>query len=643
MATILVIDPSPAVRETLRIVLGDEHVVAVAASWDEVASRAPPDLVIYGAPLFPRDDARASEARARVAPDAPLLLLNPRHEVDADAIAGPGGRIAFLPKPFDLHALRRRVQALLASAAPPAPSETTVERHRRWLEHPFVATSAAELARRATLADLPVLLVGEAGTGAVELASAIHFFGGGHGPIPVRSARDLDVATLARRRGGPSAVVIENVHELSRDAQHALLESLRDTRPERVRMFATTNADLESRVAAGTVVPELAYALTPFTIALTPLRERPADVPALARKLTTDLITRLRLEPVTYTEAALARLQQYLWFGNVAELEAVLARTLAVRRPRVVEPDALLFTEVQTTRALVSPTAPEAVTPAARGARVVPLERVERRRSDGADRAPAESEGTGGVLERPTNVQPADVHSRATPADRRSTGGDDPSLEVLLGELAHELRNPMVTIKTFAQHLDSVLADPEVARAVRRAHRRGDHAHGCAARDAPRLRPLPGARSVGRSISRALLDRALAERADELARKSVRVDAPQNGSGAVLVEADESAGAVRAPQPARGARSRPRRARAGACRGDRRGCARDRGARRPRRRGTARRLCRPAARTAARLAHPPLAFALATALIRRNGGALEVRSAADGAMIITVSLPRSAR
>src|SRR6266850_488125 len=71
MAAILVIDPSPAVRETLRTVLGGEHAVALAPSWDDVASHtAPPDLVIFGAPPPPRDDCASSALARAVAPHA---------------------------------------------------------------------------------------------------------------------------------------------------------------------------------------------------------------------------------------------------------------------------------------------------------------------------------------------------------------------------------------------------------------------------------------------------------------------------------------------------------------------------------------------------------------------------------------------
>jgi DNA-binding NtrC family response regulator len=702
MAAILVIDPSPTVRETLRIVLGREHAVSLAPSWDDVASRAPPDLVIFGAPPPPRDDAAIGATRARVAADAPLLLLNAAREVDVRALAPVGHRVAFLPAPFDAAALRAQVRALLTPIPSRAPTPATVTRHRRWIEPPLLTPAAAALARRATLTDVPVLLVGERGTGATDVAQAIHFFAGAAGRVVVRSARAIATRLLADddERAAVVALVIEDVHLLSPAAQHALLAHLRnpDEDVAALRVFATTDVDLDAYAAKGLFTPELAYALGSLPIVLAPLRERASEMPALVEALVPSLSARLRLEAVTFTTAALARLSQYLWFGNVAELEAVLARTLAVHRPRVVEPEMLLFTAADASRALATPPAtprtgteddaspmpapdgrlpepadsaaspiaevearapsptstrtqrapstpsmPTAGTPAAsvpapsaasRG-RVLPLER---RRSDdptagAANERPASDATADRRPPSPTTSRPGAVDSPATGAT-----GAGPSLEVLLGELAHELRNPMVTIKTFAQHLDDVLDDAEVrarfATLAGEAITRMDTLLETLL-DFSRFR-APLRQRVDLA---ALLARALDERASELARKGARIEHVASAAEPSLVEADEAqmlfalrslvGGLVRDLVPHTAVRIAT-------------------GA------GGALELTVHADRAiATRLAAyvetvpdyeaaaVPLAFALATALIRRNAGRLEIRAADDGATIIMVTIPRA--
>jgi polar amino acid transport system substrate-binding protein len=97
------------------------------------------------------------------------------------------------------------------------------------------------------------------------------------------------------------------------------------------------------------------------------------------------------------------RLQRYLWFGNLAELETVLARSIVLaHRPSLDVPD-LLFGY----------------------GRLVPRQHEE-----------------------PTGHAETEEHASGTDA-----------VDLIINELAHEFKNPMVTIKTIAQHLDRLLAD----------------------------------------------------------------------------------------------------------------------------------------------------------------------------------------
>jgi len=607
MKAILVIDPSPSIRETLRIVLGSEHHVSLAPSWDLAASPTPPALVILGLPPAPRNDRAARDALMHVAPDAPLLLLNAPADVDVRELTSPGRIIDFLPKPFDAYALRARVRALLAPSARPRPPAAAAEHYRYYVEYPFLPTTVAAVARHAIAVDVPVLFSGERGTGALEIARALHFFSGCTGPFTVLAARRLEPEALARRLmpattemvdGG--TLYLEEVHETPAAVQHELLAVARgDLLPDTglpVRILSSTSDDLEARVARGDLLPDLAHILGTLPLPLPPLRERAADIPALVERVSARLATRLRLEPVTYTTAALERLTRYLWFGNLAELEAVIGRTLAFHRPRMVEPEHLIFFP--------------------RDALTV-----------GSARAPR------------LEPHPALTAGASSAAPTVSTASGGLNLEVLLGELAHELRNPMVTVKTFAQHLDSILDDPEVcarfsglaSEAITRMDALLETLLDFARFRAPIRRPTDLA---------ILLDRALAEHAQELGRRSVRVE--HNGASSSTVDVDEAqiffafrsllTGLVHDLVP-----HEPLRV-----------AVTETGALELRvraERATAERLAtyveeapgKPAAET------PPLPFVLASVLIRRNGGTLEVRSGATDTTTITVVLPRARR
>jgi nitrogen-specific signal transduction histidine kinase len=209
-----------------------------------------------------------------------------------------------------------------------------------------------------------------------------------------------------------------------------------------------------------------------------------------------------------------------------------------------------------------------------------------------------------------------------------------PTLEVLLGELAHELRNPMVTIKTFAQHLDSVLADPETR--ARFAALTGD---AITRMDTLLETVLDFARFRAPTFRRIdltpVLERVLRDRSAALEQKGVRVE--RNGSRPTLVEADETQMTFALRSLIDGllpdlVPKQPLRVRVSETGALELGVRAERTVAQRLAAYVEERAGAPPAET------PPLAFALAAALIRRNGGSLEVRSAGEGSSIISLRL-----
>ncbi len=371
---ILVVHDSPAIRETLAILLGGDYEVH-GCEVAEYAARDPsaalPRLLIA--------DARA--AAYPVPTGAAVLWLD---ETDPDT--APLGR-GVSPR-----ILRQRVAAALTPAAPPQPSA------RSRLAPPFVPAHAARLLAEATRSNLPVHLIGEPGTGKRAVARALH------AACRTGSLLTIDAAGAERMLSTLPAdvgtVFIDRVESLPVAAQQALSGGLTaagtllraDGRA--VRIITATTTDLAEAADAGRFSPELYYRLTLLSVLLPPLRTRPADIAPLARQLATDLAALLGRPPVALSERALTRLTHYLWFGNLAELEAVLTRSIAGASHGTIDADDLLFDS----RASARP-APD----------VQP------------------TEGPPGL-----GTQP---------------------LDLIVNELAHEFKNPLVTLKTFAHHL----------------------------------------------------------------------------------------------------------------------------------------------------------------------------------------------
>jgi DNA-binding NtrC family response regulator len=175
---------------------------------------------------------------------------------------------------------------------------------------------------------LPVLILGEPGTGRSLVARALHRQQPSPGPYEERSALELtreDLRTLWARGRGPErggTVHLRDIHGLGRRVQDVLCALLSaDTgQRRRWRMVSSTDRDLRALVADGLFRPDLLPRLAARRLRLPPLRERWGELPEIARALLGDMGS----EVSVLTEAALERLRSYPFPGNLDELEQAL-------------------------------------------------------------------------------------------------------------------------------------------------------------------------------------------------------------------------------------------------------------------------------------------------------------------------------
>lgn len=206
--------------------------------------------------------------------------------------------------------------------------------------------------------DVPVLILGETGTGKEVISRAIHnrsprahgpFIRVNCGAIPPElldshlfghekgsftGASEQRQGWFERADGG--TLFLDEIGELSLAAQVRLLRVLQDGYLERVgghqpirvdvRIVAATHRDLAVMVQAKEFREDLWYRLAVFPIVLPPLRERRADIPELAYHFAERAATRFGLSFVPPTESDIAALTAYPWPGNIRELGAVIDR-----------------------------------------------------------------------------------------------------------------------------------------------------------------------------------------------------------------------------------------------------------------------------------------------------------------------------
>jgi transcriptional regulator with GAF, ATPase, and Fis domain len=206
--------------------------------------------------------------------------------------------------------------------------------------------------------DVPVLILGETGTGKEVVARAIHMRCGraaapfirvncgaippdlidsqlfGHEKGSFTGASETRQGWFERADGG--TLFLDEIGELPLPAQVRLLRVLQDGFIERVggqhsirvdvRIVAATHRDLAAMVKNAAFREDLWYRINVFPILLPRLRERTEDIPALARHFAEKAANRFGLVPTFPTAGDLHLLMSYSWPGNIRELGAVIDR-----------------------------------------------------------------------------------------------------------------------------------------------------------------------------------------------------------------------------------------------------------------------------------------------------------------------------
>jgi DNA-binding NtrC family response regulator len=453
MKRILVIDESEVVRETLALILGREFAVVKRPPSSREAPLAETgedvDLLILG--VTPRLGSEAA-ALLNLAAQLPFAVL---FLVDSKSIARSiqtSAEVTCLAKPFNPYELHEKVGQLLTRrddvrVIREAGSEQDPDNPSQYLEYPYLGRSAAVLARRFAAARLPLLLLGEVGCGQDRVAAAIcgvDKTGGLRLSINAAELSEDYLAQLAVRIGlqahyriVPTSVIIQNLDKSSPASQTLILRFLEEIsgKYENIRLLTTANLQLLDRVYRGEFLEALYYRLATLTLKLLPLRERREDIPVLAEWLAGIYAKRLGLSVPQFSVEAKQRLSNYLWFGNVGELESVIASTLAFHRKPYIDEADFIFE-------FSGDPQPDVL-------------------GNLADFVPVAPSGGTKAAEPKLEIYSGTPARSASPAHSANGHTKVADLKVVIHELAHELKNPMVTIKTFAQLLGERYQDEQ--------------------------------------------------------------------------------------------------------------------------------------------------------------------------------------
>jgi formate hydrogenlyase transcriptional activator len=226
-----------------------------------------------------------------------------------------------------------------------------------------------QLVETVAQSDSTVLLLGETGTGKELIARAIHdrsrrkqrtfvktncaaiptglleseLFGHEKGAFTGAVTQKLGRLELADR----GTLFLDEVGDIPLELQPKLLRALQEREFERlgsiqtkkvdVRLIAATNRNLENMINDREFRSDLYYRLNVFPIRIPPLRERPDDIPLLVRYFTQKYSRRMEKQIDAVTSAAIKKLSEWHWPGNIRELENFIERAVILTRGHSLE------------------------------------------------------------------------------------------------------------------------------------------------------------------------------------------------------------------------------------------------------------------------------------------------------------------
>jgi len=230
-----------------------------------------------------------------------------------------------------------------------------------------------DLIRLAAPAKSNILVLGESGTGKELVAKSIHlnsrradgpFVTVNSGSMPADllesnlfgHERGAFTGAVTAKKGlfevaDGGSIFFDEIGNIPIDTQSKLLRVIQEkefmrlggveTLTSDVRIIAATNVDLEATVDEGQFREDLFYRLNVITVNLPPLRQRPEDVPLLARTFLDRFATENEKDLDDISPDAMELLLDYHWPGNVRELENVIERAVVLSTGRLLDVELL--------------------------------------------------------------------------------------------------------------------------------------------------------------------------------------------------------------------------------------------------------------------------------------------------------------
>ena len=369
---ILVVDDEPSLLGYIRTLLEvGSYAVETASSGSEAVERVQrglaPDLVLLDMLMPGMDGVNTLEQLRTIDPQLKVVMLSCVSDTRKVAETIRLGAQDYLTKPFqkaDLDSVLKQCLYTDSAADLAGAPGDVVELSDDVF---FVAASAAmrKIRKQVSLVanvDIPVLLLGESGSGKEVVAHLIH-------SLSARAHRTFMKVNCAALPGelleselfgyepgaftgasrskpgkfelcNKGTILLDEIGEMPAALQAKLLHVLQDQQFSRlggrtsiktdVRILAATNIDVHQAIATRKLREDLYYRLNAFTVKIPPLRERREEIPLLLRHFMTRMAERFGRPALSISAALQEACLNYRWPGNLRELGNFVKRYIVL-------------------------------------------------------------------------------------------------------------------------------------------------------------------------------------------------------------------------------------------------------------------------------------------------------------------------
>lgn len=324
-----------------------------------------------------------------LSPRVPVIMITGFGTVNHAVEAMKNGASDYLLKPFSTDILKIAVEKACIPGAPGNGPEESMGgsgeavKDKQIISRNPEMVNLLETAKTVAPSDATVLIQGESGTGKELLAYFIHTRSNAkNGPyVAVNCAALPD--TLAeselfghekgsftgathQKKGkfelaNQGTIILDEISEMSLPLQAKILRVLQEkqidrvggtrTAPMNARVISISNVDLVQAVQKGTFREDLFYRVNVIPLRIPPLRRRRDDIPHLVDHFIEKYSRMNKKEKPVVTKAAMDRLLNHPWKGNIRELENTMERAVLIGKDNTVdEKDLLLDTRSDVNR-----------------------------------------------------------------------------------------------------------------------------------------------------------------------------------------------------------------------------------------------------------------------------------------------------